>query len=317
MKGIKNFLFYLCIFLVPWGIWNRTQDAGGSEALILGLLGLAIYFFARTIMDLIKERSSKMVLSFQVIIILMSVILFTRYLYWKFGDYPGLIIIPAFIIMAWFYLKTIRPLDTKLVTITILYLILTIPLFALNFHKDPRRYFPKEWYNRYETSGSISITLPYEYQYQETLQICEQARLFKNSRNYDDAVRLYREARKLEPQNPRILFELSCIYSNSNELETAISLLDTAIILDSNSAIFYSNRGLLNYKLKNNNLAILDYLNAIKIEPKRHYYHTNLALVYYYEDEFEKACESISKSEELGYENLDNTIEFIKKRYCQ
>jgi tetratricopeptide (TPR) repeat protein len=134
---------------------------------------------------------------------------------------------------------------------------------------------------------------------------------------YYEAMLVYNEARKTEPENPWLLFDLSEVYARTNHLETATALLDTAIMLNGTVAAFYSNRGLLHYKLKENSQAINDYLTAARIDSVNPHIYLNLALVYYYENEFDLVCESIAKAERLGGSvHADKFLSMIKKKYC-
>jgi tetratricopeptide (TPR) repeat protein len=177
---------------------------------------------------------------------------------------------------------------------------------------------PIEWYNRYRVDNSVPVRLPYDYKYIETEQLSIKAHELKESRKYYEAINLYEEALRSEPRNPMILFDLAETYARINNLEQAVILLDTAIMVDSTYSGFYNNRGLLFYKLNENGRAIKDYLKAIEIDSTKTTFYYNIALVYYYEDDFIKACESINKAEQLGL-NLSNYkgLKRIKRKHCK
>ena len=125
------------------------------------------------------------------------------------------------------------------------------------------------------------------------------------------------EAHSIEPENPWLFFDLSEVYSRTNHLETAIALLDEAIKLDSTIAAFYNNRGLLHYKLKENDQAIADYMKAVQLAPAQPSLYANLALVYYHENRFELACEALENAEKLGFNVKTNKyLRIFKKRFC-
>ncbi len=315
---IKNIVFVITTLLIPTGFLFRLFDIpGGSFFTALGFFGFLVYYTIKAIKNL-KSVIPKTILLLQIMIVLMSFSLFTRYLYHIFGDYPSLIIVPIYIFISLIYLIKEKVKDVKLTTVSILYLILTIPLFGFDFHKSPRQYIPKQWYDRYDVSEGIPVSLPYGFDYLETEQLSIQAFELRKQKHYFEAIEIYKQARNLEPENPRLLFDLSEVYTKINDLETAISLLDTAILIDNKYAGFYNNRGLLFYKLKQNDKAILDFQKAIELDSSQFTFYSNLALVYYHEDLYEKACQQIENAEQLGLK-IQNYKELkrIKKQYCE
>ena len=95
-------------------------------------------------------------------------------------------------------------------------------------------------------------------------------------------------------------------------------MLDTAIMIDNKYAGFYNNRGLLYYKLKENDKAILDYQKAIELDSTQFTFYSNLALVYYHEDLFDISCQQLEKAESLGLNINDyKELKRIKKRHCE
>ncbi len=318
MKTFKNLIFVATILLIPLGIVFRIFDIpGGSFFLALGFFGFFVCYTIRIFKNL-KRKVSKNIFVLQIMIVLMSFSLFTRYLYHIFGDYPSLIIVPLFIIISLIYLTKEKEKQTKLTVVSLLYLILTIPLFGLDFHKSPRHYIPIALYDRYDVTEGIPITLPYGFDFLETEQLSIQAYELRKQKQYFEAIGIYKQARNLEPKNPRLLFDLSETYARINNLETAITLLDSAIMIDDKYAGFYNNRGLLYYKLKKNDKAINDYQKAIELDSTQFTFYSNLALVYYHEDLFDKSCQQIEKAEQLGLNiNKFKVIKRIKRRYCE
>jgi tetratricopeptide (TPR) repeat protein len=319
MKIIIKILFYIAIGLIPIGIIIRLHHwPEGTIIFILGLLVLLIFFIVQTIKDLILKRNKKINIILQFFIILMSVIIFSKYLYFSFGDYPGLLIIPLFIIMSLIYLFKGKTRCSKLTVASITYLILTFSFFGIDFDGEPRQYIPKDWYNKLDVSSIVYVILPYEFKYYETEQLNIKAFELRKTKHYYEAKIVYEEARKLEPKNLRLLFDLSDIYAKINNLEKAITLLDSAIMIDSSFAGFYNNRGLLFYKLKENDKAISDYLKAIHLDSTQSIFHANLALVYYQNNLNDKSCKSIKKAKSLGFDIMKSKeLIRIKKKICK
>ena len=317
MRILKNLLFIIALLAIPAGILFKMHLLSGGGLITLGLLGMFLYYTAKTIKDCVKKRNNTFIIIMQIGVVLTSIVLHSKYQLFFYGDYPGLVIIPWFISMICIYFVRENDKNIKLSSVSIVYLILFIPLFCFDFWGSPRRFIPHEWVDRYDVKDGIEIVLPYEFKYAETEQLCQKAYQLKNKGDYDNALIVFQEAYKIEPYNPLLLFELSEVYARTNHLEAAIELLDAAIVLDSTNSAFYNNRGLLHYKLKENDLAIADYTKAIKIDSTKTSLYINLALVYYHEKRFDVACQSIDYAEKLGYNVKTNKhISMIKRRYC-
>lgn len=319
MKKLVTILFLISIGLIPIGMIFRIQHLiGGNTFFTFGLLGLFIYFIAKTTRDIIKKSIDKFNILLQILTILMTITLFSKYLYHTFWDYPGLLIIPLYIVAFLLYIINGKLRYSKLTIASTTFLILSIPLFGFKFHESPRQYIPKEWYNRYDVAGSIPVNTPYKFDFKETEQLSIKAFELKKSKNYYEAIMVYRQALKIEPHNPSLLFDISDCYAFLNDLETAISFLDTAILFDSTYAPLFNNRGLAYYKLKENKKALKDYQKAIQIDSTQSTFFANIALVYYYENDYNKACEAILKAERLGLD-LSNQefLKIIKDEVCK
>lgn len=315
---MKNILFILTTLIIPVGIVLKIFDiVGGNILLTFGFLGLLIFHIKRTI-NALQNKVSKKIILLNIVLVLMSFCLFTKYLHHIFGDYPTLVILPFFIITALVYLFKEKEKQTKLTLVTLLYLLLTIPLFGIEFNESPRQYIPQSWYDRYGEPMSYVKPIPFEFEFSETKELSEKGNKLKKQQLYSDAIKIYRKGRKLEPKNLSLLFALSNAHAKINELETAIALLDTAISINPNYPEFYNNRGLLYYKLSMDNEAIEDYEQGIKLDSTQWSFYANLAMVYYYQDSFKIACDKIKKAESLGLEITDfKLLKEIKEEHCE
>jgi len=315
MKRLSVVFFCILIGLIPLGLLFRSQYfVGGNWFFILGFLGVFIYFFRKTLKDLINKRFDKIKSTLQVLILLMTFILFSKYLFHSFGDYLGLFIIPIYVFFAVFYLVKEKEKDLKLTISTVLYLLMTIPLFGVYYYESPIQYIPNEWYGRYTVSESIPIDMPFEFKKKEAEELSIKAFQLAKSKQYSDAIPIYRTAINIEPQNPKLYFDLANCYAFTDNLEQAILLLDTAIVLNSEFAPFYSNRGLLHYKLKQNDNAIRDFKYSIKLDSTNSKLYFNLSLVLYEQNQFEESCKAYKNAERLGLNTRDEMKEVIKKK---
>jgi len=198
MKIFISILFYISFGFIPIGfiLWLQRYPEGNTF-IAFGLLGLLIYFTAKTIRDLVKKRNDKFNIALQLLIVLMSITIFSKYLFHTFSDYPGLMIVPLFIIVSLRYLIKGEIRYTKLTITSIIFLLLSIPLFGFKFYRLPRQYIPKEWYNRFDVKGGVAINPPYGFKFKEAEQLSVKAFSFKQSKKYSDAILVYRQALKI------------------------------------------------------------------------------------------------------------------------
>lgn len=310
MKSFKSGLFYLSIgFISLWLACSILFWPGGKMALFFGLCGISIYYSIKTAIDILKKSNSNLRIFLQTLIVLISVIFFTKYFYHTIGDYPGLVIVPLFIFLTSLYLIKEKKKDKKLTVTAVVYLLLTIPLFGVNFPETPRHYIPKSWYDRHSVGETTTVSLPYKFSNKEAEELSNQASELESSKQYEEATRLYLQALEVEPFNPQLFFELSGSYSKINKLELAVSYLDTAISIDDSFAPFYINRGFLHYRLDERNKAFSDYYQAIQLDSMQHATFVNLAILFYDEKKYEKACENFKIAERLGYDIENNREE--------
>jgi len=277
--------------------------------MLIGLIGIFIYYVAKIINQIVNKQYDRLILVLESLIVIITPIFFSKYFYYSYGNYVGLIIIPFFIFSALIYLIKHKEKYLKLTLTSILYLLMTIPLFGLDYYQNPVRYIPIKWYDRYNNVTEVGkISLPYSFKYSKTEELNIKAFELRERKKYHYAISLYRKAISIEPENPKLYFDISECYAQINELESAIYVLDTAILLDSDIPVFYNNRGLLYYKLGENQKAIQDYKIAVKLDSTKYWYYLNLALVYNILEEYEKANKMLDKAEELGQDISQNSI---------
>lgn len=302
MKKVSSIFFYVSISMIVLGLVLRSQHWNlGNKFFFLGLFCLIIYLIVKTIKGVSEHQFERLNGALYILLTLMSITFYAKYLNHTFWDYPCLIVTPIFIVLTLFYLIKYKIEDVKLIIVSFLYLILVVPLFGVGLYPAPRQFIPKEWYNnRYDVGSSTPIDLPYKFRFKRTENLSVEAHSLKKSGHYYDAINIYKQAMEIEPENPRIYFDLSECYARVDKLEYAKALMDKAIQLDSSFAGSYSNRGLIYYKLNKNKEAIKDYQKAISLDSTQSTIFANLALVYYYEKDYYKSCKSMRKAEQLG-----------------
>jgi tetratricopeptide (TPR) repeat protein len=95
----------------------------------------------------------------------------------------------------------------------------------------------------------------------------------------DRARSLYEEILAIQPRDVEVLGKLAALSIQSGDPQRAIQLLDTALALDSGSAVNYCNRGAACEKLRYWNDALASYDRAIAINPDLAQAHSNRANV--------------------------------------
>ncbi|MDE5419637.1 hypothetical protein L3049_16720 [Labilibaculum sp. DW002] len=309
---IADILFFISLGIAPVGIILRINDnAGGSTLFAFGLLGIFIYFIASIIKSFKKKNVDKIDLLLKSLIVVITPIILSKYLYYNFGDYLGLIIIPFFLISTFINLIFKLRGSIKITLTSILICLLIVPLFDIDFNNDPRNFVPRKWYDRYNVDKAHVIELSYYFKFKETESLSNKAFEAKDQKDYFKSIHLFKQAISIEPDNPTLRFGMSESYAYVNELELAKIELDTAIIIDNKNDYFYNNRGLLYYKLSENGNAILDFKKAIELDSTQYLYYCNIALVFNDASEYDEACRMIDKAEELGA-NIDE-YKLLKK----
>ena len=159
-----------------------------------------------------------------------------------------------------------------------------------------------------ENPKAVTIDLPYKFKTEKAEYLSGKAFNLRREKKYDEAISLYKKAIVLEPDNPKLFFDVSECYGNNNELDKALSAIDTAIKLDSINPNFYNNRGLIYWRLSKDENAITDYKKAIELGSKSWVVYYNISIAYYINKKRSEACKTFKIAKELGL-----TPDFIAK----
>ena len=332
MKRFTIILFYLSVGLIPLGFIFRLIDLpSGNMFFVLGLLGLFIYYTAKTIKDIIKKRIILIHISLNILIILMSATLFTKYLYWGFGDYPGLLIIPLYIFTAIFYLTTAKSKDVKLTITSVLFLLLSVPLFGFKFHKSPIPYLPAKWTtnantNERDIKKDVLINdTKLNIRNIECTKIYEQAISFCDRGDYKNAREFLLRCNDIEPNNATILNSLGICWKVLGNYDKAMQCYYNAIKVDSLQLEAYASAGyaLIEKHYFNEAIQILKLGYSKSNENQFTHYNIslNLAVAYFNLDSClqTKKYLSISKNHISNNPQFDEGIIMFEKdvtKYC-
>jgi len=147
---------------------------------------------------------------------------------------------------------------------------------------------------------TVPVDLSYTFKSEKAEALSVKAFNLHKENKYEEAISLYQQAIMVEPDNPKLFFDVSECYANNKELDKALSALNAAIILDSLNPAFYNNRGLIYWKLYKDENAINDYNKAILLGSKNWITYSNLSIAYYGNKNQSEACESFKIAKNLG-----------------
>ena len=94
-----------------------------------------------------------------------------------------------------------------------------------------------------------------------------------------EAKKIYNDLLKID-RNPQILRLLGLIEFDEKKYENSLKLLDESLQINPNDSECYSNRGVVNFELKNIEEAISDYKKAISIDNNNYNAFFNLGNLY-------------------------------------
>ena len=120
------------------------------------------------------------------------------------------------------------------------------------------------------------------------------------AKDYYGAIKLYREALKLNPNFADAYNNRGNAYKDLGQYERAIQDFDKAIQLNPNYDMAYNNRGVAYYYLGQNERAIQDYDKAIQLNPNYDMAYNNRGVCYNELGQNERAIQDYDKAIELN-----------------
>lgn len=135
----------------------------------------------------------------------------------------------------------------------------------------------------------------------QLLVACEEP-VYWNSEEEEVSIGATTELKLHDEQQAENLRQMGLKEVFEGNYSEAIMLYSRAIQIDGLNPVVYLNRGTAYFKIKNNQLAIRDFLKAIEFYPKFAAAYNNLGRAYEEEKQFEKALESYHKAIEYGSE---------------
>ncbi|SMO92819.1 Tetratricopeptide repeat-containing protein [Saccharicrinis carchari] len=296
------------------GLYSRAHFIPYSNALLLfSFAGIIMWNLIELVTEINKWRTLNLPVLLKIFQVVASIQLSLIYLIYSFDTIVGWSILLLYlIILAVFYLKKSSQSPER-VAISIFHMALILMFIGFKISPQVRQVIPSNWFTTLRLKGSHSGDFVIEFKNNDALKYRDMGRDLLNHSYYSDAIKLFKTAMALEPNNALLYYDLSQCYAHLENLDYAIAMLDTAILCNNQISEFYSNRGLYYYKKANSIEAIKNYRIAINLDSLNCYYHYNLALALYDTEDFESACKSLEKSRDLGFNVKDYLTRKIDK----
>lgn len=309
-------LFYLGMILLLSGsftyMYYRQQSLHTVFCLLFGYGCLSLFYLTKTIGDCIQKERQPLNIVLQILCILMSVVLLFKYYPRLLLDYFSLFVVPAFIITSIIYLAKGKNRYIELTLTVIVFFYLSLPLFGIVHLREeklwiPRQYIPVEWYKPSNLFQFLHTRLTYTFETDQTERLYLEADSLVNVGQHKSALSIFLEIISIEPNNVNVYFNLANCYGAMDNFNEAIEILDRAIAINDSLPYLYNNRGVAYIQLSKDTNAIADLQRTIALDSSLYIPYINLALLYCYEERYQKAWEAVLKAEKLGGgEMLDN-----------
>lgn len=308
--------FAVPVILLVLGLAFKVFDLPFNNLLMaIGFVWLEVLFiiyFIKTFKEI--SQLTKML---GIALILSSFALYTRYMYFLIGDYPSLIIIPCFLLIATAYLITEKNKPQFLTVTTIVYMVLSVFIFLPNTSHIALGIMPNKVKSKYGIVHGIKLEYQIEIDNVEAEKLYIKGIDYGKENQFSKALIELNRANGIEPNNLNILMELSTNYAKLGNFEKAFEFINRAVELYPNDERPFNNRGLLYYKNSQDKKAIEDFNRVIEINPTRGYPYANLAFCYYYLEKKEQACDAVTKAKELGFDISHSKILVeIDEEFC-
>jgi len=116
----------------------------------------------------------------------------------------------------------------------------------------------------------------------------EADRLYQEGK-LDEAIKIYRKAQDLDPDNSTIPLMLGIIYEDKGSLDRANDYFERARLLSSQKIDFYNSRGMTYFQMGKLDKAVLDAKKALEIDPDNAFSHFLLGSIYEAENKIPEA----------------------------
>jgi tetratricopeptide (TPR) repeat protein len=129
----------------------------------------------------------------------------------------------------------------------------------------------------------------------------DEANYYFSEKKYSKAIDKLKEAIFIEPNNPKLYFNLSNCYSFTDSFPLEIESLNQALKLDSNFYGFYLYRGIAFHKHNDLSSAINDFKKAASMDSSNWVVFANIARAYFDKGKLDSACSNMTIAKALGF----------------
>lgn len=277
-------------------------------------IGSFIYGVVSSISEIVRLKKINVNILLKICIVILSLLFYKIHILKEYNVLLTIIICSSYLIVLLFYLLKKNFSDLKLNLFASAFIALSLLFIGFKTSGFVRDIIPFVWYDKIERLGFVEEPFTIEFKNPEALEMWNRGRIIHEKLKYNSAIDIFNKALQLEPDNALILYSLAQCYASQGELESAIRLLDQAIISNDDIINFYFNRGLYYYKLSNNKEAIKDYKRALSIDSTNCYVYYNLSLAYYFSNNYNAACQTLEKAEHLGFRSSTFLEKEIKSK---
>ena len=145
----------------------------------------------------------------------------------------------------------------------------------------------------------------------------EKGRIFMAEKKYEEAIRNFQEAVRINPKNAVTLNMMGIAYLNLNNYDQARRYFERSSKVDKKYSSAVNNLGMVYYFQKNFKRAIREYQRAEQIDPQLPGTHANLGFAYYNTNKMIEAATEFQKAIELDpqiFEHNDRVGSMVTDR---
>ncbi len=140
-------------------------------------------------------------------------------------------------------------------------------------------------------------------------------KLLYNQKEYDESLSYYARAKKVEPDNPQIIFDYTAVLIKMGQFDKAELELQNSIKQIPYSPLLFRGMGNLMYSRENYETSISNYEKALQLGGNKTILMNNIAGAYYSTGKIESAYKYIRMAESLGIQLNPELLRTIKTAY--
>ena len=140
-------------------------------------------------------------------------------------------------------------------------------------------------------------------------------KLLYNQKEYDESLSYYARAKKVEPDNPQIIFDYTAVLIKMGQFDKAELELQNSIKQIPYSPLLFRGMGNLMYSRENYETSISNYEKALQLGGNKLILINNIAGAYYSTGKIESAYKYIRMAESLGIQLNPELLRTIKTAY--